>query len=345
MPRPPDSTQHVDALLRSLGERVRHGDLARLLRCGPYTLLQLIGRGGIASVYAAVRDGEDRPRYAIKVFDPGVDAEELLARFAREHTIIRGISHPRIVHVIDSGIQETGQPWFAMPLVNGMPVTREADAHRLGMAERLLLAERACEGVAAAHAAQVIHRDIKPGNIVASWAEPEPEVRLIDFGLARAIASGDRRITPAGALRRMGTPDYMAPEQWSDGIAACDTRADVFSTGMLIAELASGTIARQTSAPSARSASRRSASSRHARVAPGTPCAPSESLERLIDADPSAAAELAHVRRMRSARELQEAVRSLIDPLVAPMLAKDPDGRPPDARAALPMIEATRRAM
>lgn len=342
MPADPQPTDHVDALLRTLGERVREGDLARLIRCGPFTLLHSVGRGGIASVYAAARDGETAARFAVKVFDRGVDAEEMLKRFSQEHQLIRGIAHPSIIAVVDSGVQETGQPWFAMPLVDGLAVTREADAHRLLLSERLHLAELACAGVAAAHEAGVIHRDIKPGNVIAAWRPPEPEVKVIDFGLARAVGGRDGRVTPTGTVRRMGTPEYMAPEQWSNGIAACDARADVFSLGMLVAELASGVIARSAIAAPRAARPGGTKSTRHARVAPAPPCAPSEALARHMDADPAGADGFARRRGLETATQLLDAVRTLIDPLVAPMLAKDPAGRPPDARAALPLVAAAR---
>lgn len=338
------STDHVDALLRTLGRRVRDGDLSRMVKCGPLTLLHLIGRGGVASVYAAVLDGETSPRFAVKVFDPGVDAEELLIRFEREREIIRSIDHPSIITVTDSGVQETGQPWFAMPRVDGLAVTREADEHRLSIRDRLLLAERACEGIAAAHAAGVIHRDIKPGNVLAAWRERGPDIKVIDFGLARALGGGDRRLTPTATVRRMGTPDYMAPEQWSDGIAACDARADVFALGMLISELAAGVVARHATANPSASSTSLMKQGRHARVAPAPPCAPSDALQSRIEGDPAAAQEMASRRGMASADALRDAVRQVIDPAVASMIAKDPADRPEDARAALALVAAARRA-
>lgn len=339
------STEHVDDLLRTLRQRVRSGDLAKLVRCGPFTLLHPIGRGGVGSVYAAVRDGETAPRFAVKVLDPGVDSEEMLVRFAREQRLLCAISHPGIIAVVGCGVQDTGQPWFAMPLVGGSAITREADAHELRIGDRLDLAAVACDALAATHAAGIIHRDIKPGNVIVSWHPSKPDLKLVDFGLARALFGDEPRVTPAGAVRRMGTPEYMSPEQWSDGIASCDARADVFSLGMLIAELASGVIARTPRVPARADCSPRTTPRRRARIAPAPPCAPSEALARLMHDDADAAQELARRRRLASADELLAAVRSRIDPLVAPMLARDPADRPPDARAAMPMVEATRRSL
>lgn len=339
------STGQVDALLKSLGERMRHGDLSRAVRCGAFTLLHPIGRGGIASVYAAVVDGESAPRYAVKIFDHGVDAEEMLRRFDREHALIRAIEHPSIIAIVDSGVQESGQPWFAMPLVDGAPVTREADMHRLRIGDRLRLAELACEGVAAAHAAGIIHRDLKPGNVIAAWRSPDPEVKVIDFGLARALGGSDQRLTPAGSVHRMGTPDYMAPEQWSDGIASCDARADVFALGMLIAELTSGLIARSARTAPAATRTGRTRSGRHVRAAPPPPCLPSEALADRMRDDPVTVDEIAGLREMPNGDALAETVRRIVDPLVAPMIARDPAHRPADARAVLPLITAARRAL
>lgn len=335
----------LDALLRALGARITRGDLGRMLRCGRFTLLHPIGRGGVAQVFAAIRDGETSPAHAVKLFDPGVDAEDMLARFEAERKLVGAVAHPCVITVVDSGLHESGVPWFAMPLVDGSAITAECDDRMLTIRSRMALVSAACEGLAAAHARGIIHRDIKPGNVIASCRGERHTVRIIDFGLARALAGRGPRLTPLSTVHRMGTPDYMSPEQWSDGIAACDARADVFSLGMLIAELAAGVIARGRRSAPARGTTVRAPSRRPARKAPAPPCAPSEPLAALMLEDPAAAAELARLRRMGSSDELLHAVRSRIDPLVSPMLAKDPRDRPEDALTALQMIEMTRRAL
>ncbi|MBU3727835.1 MAG: serine/threonine protein kinase [Phycisphaerales bacterium] len=335
----------LDALLRALGARITRGDLGRMLRCGRFTLLHPIGRGGVAQVFAAIRDGEESPAHAVKLFDPGVDAEDMLARFEAERKLIGAVAHPCVITVVDSGLHESGVPWFAMPLVDGSAITAECDDRMLTIRSRMALVSAACEGLAAAHARGIIHRDIKPGNVIASCRGERHTVRIIDFGLARALAGRGPRLTPLSTVHRMGTPDYMSPEQWSDGIAACDARADVFSLGMLIAELVAGVIARTRRSSPAQGTTARTPARRRARKAPAAPCAPSESLAQLIREDPAAASGLARLRRMGSSDELLHAVRSRIDPLVSPMLAEDPRDRPEDALAALQMIEMARRAL
>jgi serine/threonine protein kinase len=344
MPERGITSADLGALLRALGARINGGDLGQMLRCGPFTLLNPIGRGGVAQVFAAIRDGDMSPAHAVKLFDPGVDAEDMLARFEAERKLIGAVAHPCVITVIDSGLHESGSPWFAMPLVDGSAITAECDERMLTIKSRMALVSAACEGLAAAHARGIIHRDIKPGNMIASCDGERHTVRIIDFGLARAVAGRGPRLTPISTVHRMGTPDYMSPEQWSDGIAACDARADVFSFGMLIAELVAGVIARTHHSTPARVTTARTPALRRVRKPPAPPCVPSEALAKLNREDPAAALGLARLRRMDSANELLHAVRSHIDPLVAPMLDQHPAGRPPDARAVLPMIRAARRA-
>ena len=332
----------LDALLRALGARIQRGDLNRMLRCGRFTLLHPIGRGGVAQVFAAVRDGDTSPNHAVKLFDPGVDAEDMLARFEEERRIIRSIRHPCVIEMVDAGIHESGSPWFAMPLIDGTPITKEADERTLQLGQRLALAAAACEGLAAAHACNVVHRDVKPGNVIASCSGTTHQVRLIDFGLARAMAGRRPRLTPAGAVHRMGTPDYMAPEQWIDGIASCDACADVFAFGIMIGELLAGVVPRRTQAAPR---SKTSSSGRRAKVAPAPACAPSEALSCHMEVDPSGVKAAARQRGVSGAQDLLRLARDVIDPLVTPLIAKSPADRPSDASAVLPLVEAARRTV
>lgn len=332
----------LDALLRALGARIQRGDLNRMLRCGRFTLLHPIGRGGVAQVFAAVRDGDTSPNHAVKLFDPGVDAEDMLARFEEERRIIRSIRHPCVIEMVDAGIHESGSPWFAMPLIDGTPITKEADERTLQLGQRLALAAAACEGLAAAHACNVVHRDVKPGNVIASCKGVLHEVRLIDFGLARAMSGRRPRLTPAGAVHRMGTPDYMAPEQWTEGIASCDARADVFAFGIMIGELVTGMVPRRDGAADG---SRKSGSGRRTKSAPAPACAPSEALSRQLEIDPSGVRTAARRRGISGAQEFLRIARDVIDPLVAPLVAKSPADRPSDASAVLPLLAAARRAV
>lgn len=332
----------LDALLRALGARIQGGDLGRVLRCGCFTLIHPIGRGGVAQVFAAVRDGDTSPNHAVKLFDAGVDAEDMLARFEEERRIIRSIRHPHVIEVVDAGIHESGSPWFAMPLIDGSAITRESDDRTLTLGQRLALAVAACEGIAAAHACAVLHRDVKPGNVIASCGGATHHVRIIDFGLARAMAGRRPRITPAGAVHRMGTPDYMAPEQWTDGIASCDARADVFSFGIMIGELLTGVVPRRMRAVAGQ---RSSGSGRRSHAMPGPACAPSEALSSQLESDPSGVKAAAKRRGVSGAKELVGLARDVIDCLVAPLIAESPSDRPPDASAVLPLIAKARRAV
>lgn len=332
----------LDGLLRALGARIQGGDLGRMLRCGRFTLIHPIGRGGVAQVFAAIRDGDTAPNHAVKLFDPGVDAEDMLARFEEERRIIRSIKHRAVIEAVDAGMHESGSPWFAMPLIDGSAITRESDDRALMLGQRLALAGAACEGLAAAHACAVVHRDVKPGNVIASCGCTPHHVRLIDFGLARAMAGRRPRLTPAGAVHRMGTPDYMAPEQWTDGIASCDARADVFSFGIMIGELLTGVVPRRTQAASERQSS---GSGRRARVMPAPACTPSQALSRQLETDPSAVKAAAKRRGVSGVQELLRLARDVIDPLVTPLIAKSPADRPSDASAVLPLIAAARRAV
>jgi len=332
----------LDALLRALGARIQGGDLGRMLRCGRFTLIHPIGRGGVAQVFAAIRDGDTAPNHAVKLFDPGVDAEDMLARFEEERRIIRSIRHPGVIAVVDAGVHESGSPWFAMPLIDGSAITRESDERSLTFVQRLALAITACEGLATTHARNVVHRDVKPGNVIASCSGTPHQVRLIDFGLARAMAGRRPRLTPAGAVHRMGTPDYMAPEQWTDGIASCDARADVFAFGIMIGELLTGVVPRRTQAAARE---KTSGSGRRTKAAPAPACAPSEALSRQLEADPPGVKAAAKRRGISGAQELLRLARDVIDPLVTPLIAKSPVDRPSNASAVLPLIEAARRTV
>ena len=190
------------------------------------------------------------------------------------------------------------------------------------------------EAVAAAHAHGVLHRDLKPGNVLLGMHADGPEVKVIDFGMARAIVPDERRITPIGVAHRLGTPEYMAPEQWKDGIATCDARADVFALGMICGEVAAGVLAREPDS------GRPDAPRSRARRAPPSPCLPSVAFARLRSVDPVAADVAARARRVRDAGALLSFLERRIDPLVAPMIAVRPGDRPADGASALALLDA-----
>ncbi len=209
-------------------------------RVGPWTVGEAIGRGGMGTVFRAERaDGLFRQTVALKVIRRGMDTDDVLARFVRERAVLAELDHPRIARLVDGGTAPDGRPYFAMELVEGEPLLAWADRHRLDLDARLDLFLQVCDAVAYAHRRLVVHRDLKPTNVlVAEGDAGQPGVKLLDFGLAKVLdasASDDVR-TSAG--RRLLTPAYAAPEQF-DG-RPVTTATDVYALGVLLHELLTG---------------------------------------------------------------------------------------------------------
>jgi serine/threonine-protein kinase len=323
----------LDAALRKLGEDLRGGSLGAALRCGPFTLLQLVGEGGVGEVFAATRDGEADGivRYAVKLMRPGVDGNEALARFTRERTILDMVSHPSIPRVVASGVTAEGRLWLATDYVHGGAITDMCDLVSASLAARIELLAGVCDAVGAAHAAGVIHRDLKPSNILAA---PVAQGELggaplfpwiIDFGIARALSGGGARLTPMGVAHRVGTPDYMSPEHWEDGIGGCDARSDVFALGVVIGEVLGGALPRATRAGSSDSS--------RTRKRPGAAVVPSVAFRTVMAEDAELAAKIARARGLRSADALLAALERSVDGVVAKSLAGQPNDRYADANA------------
>ena len=331
-----DLLGRVDDALRRLGSQLDE-KVTPALRCGEYSLMRLLSEGAIAEVYLGLAiDPSLTPReVAIKLLKPGVQGEEFLKRFERERAILAALDHPNIVRILGAGLHETGLPWFAMPFELGAPCTDVADAQRLDLRSRLALFACICDAVAAAHDAGVVHRDLKPANVLLVERHGELTPSIIDFGIARAVDAPHAGLTPVGIAHRLGTRDYMPPEQWKFGIGACEANGDVFSLGMLLGVLAAGTIPRKS--PSAESLSAESPGGRRRRNPPPPPPSPSaETLAALASRAPEAANEIVRRRRERSV----DALRTALEPVDRVILraCAPKDERPQDARALARLV-------
>jgi WD40 repeat protein/serine/threonine protein kinase len=212
---------------------------------GPYKLLELLGEGGFGVVYLAERREPMVQRVALKVIKPGMDSRAVVARFEQERQALAVMDHPNVARVLDGGVTPSGRPYFVMEHVKGEPITAYADRQRLTIKERLKLFIPVCEAVQHAHMKGIIHRDLKPSNILVAAGEGDgaPVVKVIDFGVAKAISQTltEKTIfTERGQL--IGTPEYMSPEQAEMGVVDIDTRTDVYSLGVVLYELLSGTL-------------------------------------------------------------------------------------------------------
>ena len=238
--------QHTDAIREWLQQVADlssdHGDCTGE-RIGPYEAAERIGRGGFGEVYRAIRVDGLRREVALKVLKLGMDSRAILKRFERERDALARMNHDAIAKVYEAGTTERGRPWFAMELVEGLPITKFCAECGLSLPERLRLFVEVCLGAQHAHQKGVVHRDIKPGNVLVGGNVDRPSPKLIDFGIARAVAADDdgvhaTRWTEAFAL--VGTPAYMAPEQFDALDREVDTRADVYALGALLFELVTG---------------------------------------------------------------------------------------------------------
>jgi serine/threonine protein kinase/tetratricopeptide (TPR) repeat protein len=211
-------------------------------RIGPYRLLDQLGEGGMGVVYLAEQHTPVQRKVALKVVRTGMMSADVRARFEAERQALALMHHPNVASVFDAGNTQTGQPYFAMEYVQGQDITAHCDRHKLDFQARVGLFLQVCEGVLHAHQKGLVHRDLKPGNILISRAKDQPAtVKIIDFGVAKSM-SGLLASNPAhtrlGSF--VGTPTYSSPEQISGPIANVDTRADIYSLGVVLYELLAG---------------------------------------------------------------------------------------------------------
>ena len=273
----PALRERVDALLRahegagqflergdSLAGQALTADLPKAessgLQIGPYKLVDLIGEGGMGAVYLAQQTEPVKRVVALKVIKAGMDSRQVLARFEAERQALALMDHPNIARVLDAGVvgvpasagasegrlkaglQQEGRPYFVMELVKGVPITKFCDERRLTPRERLELFIPVCHAIQHAHQKGIIHRDIKPTNVLVALYDGKPVPKVIDFGVAKATGvplTEKTLVTGLGAL--VGTPEYMSPEQAELNQLDVDTRSDIYSLGVLLYELLTGT--------------------------------------------------------------------------------------------------------
>jgi eukaryotic-like serine/threonine-protein kinase len=208
---------------------------------GPYKLLQPIGEGGMGTVYMAEQAQPVRRTVALKLVKAGMDSRQVLARFGAERQALAVMDHPSIAKVLDAGATEQGRPYFVMELVKGIPITKFCDERRLTLRERLELAIPVCQAVQHAHQKGIIHRDLKPSNVLIASYDGKPVPKVIDFGVAKATGprlTDQTLYTEFGAV--VGTLEYMSPEQAELNQLDVDTRSDIYSLGVLLYELVTG---------------------------------------------------------------------------------------------------------
>jgi len=210
-------------------------------RIGVYKLIQLIGEGGFGFVFMAQQEQPVQRVVALKIIKLGMDTRQVVARFEQERQALAMMDHPNIARVLDAGATDTGRPYFVMEMVKGEPIAGYCDKNNLTIEQRLELFAQVCTAVQHAHTKGIIHRDIKPSNILVSLQDGRPSAKVIDFGIAKATSSKLTERTLFTEHRQLiGTPEYMSPEQ-AEGSLDIDTRTDVYSLGVLLYELLTGT--------------------------------------------------------------------------------------------------------
>ena len=204
--------------------------------------MQKLGEGGFGVVYMAEQERPVRRYVAIKIIKPGMDTGQVIARFESERQALALMDHPNIARVLDAGATNSGHPYFVMELVKGVPITEFCDKNHLPPEGRLKLFIDVCHAIQHAHHKGIIHRDIKPNNVLVTLHDGIPVVKVIDFGVAKATVQKLTEKTLFTALGQIvGTPAYMSPEQAEMSGLDIDTRSDVYSLGVLLYELLTGT--------------------------------------------------------------------------------------------------------
>jgi serine/threonine protein kinase len=222
---------------REAGDLERSGTII-----GRYKLLEKIGEGGFGVVYMSEQQEPVRRKVALKIIKLGMDTRSVIARFEAERQALAMMDHPNIAKVLDAGTTDTGRPYFVMELVRGVPITKFCEENQLNVSDRLALFVQVCGAIQHAHQKGIIHRDIKPTNVLVTLNDGVPHPMVIDFGVAKAL---NQRLTEktlfTNFAQMIGTPAYMSPEQAEMSKLDVDTRSDVYSLGVLLYELLTGT--------------------------------------------------------------------------------------------------------
>ena len=210
-------------------------------KIGPYKLLQQIGEGGMGTVYMAEQTEPVKRKVALKVIKAGMDTRQVIARFEAERQALAMMDHVNIARVFDAGTTENGRPYFVMELVHGVPITKYCDDNHLTPRQRLELFVPVCQAIQHAHQKGIIHRDIKPSNVMVTLYDGKPVPKVIDFGVAKAT---EQKLTERTLFTQygtmVGTLEYMSPEQAEMSALGVDTRSDIYSLGVLLYELLTG---------------------------------------------------------------------------------------------------------
>jgi len=208
---------------------------------GPFKLLEQIGEGGFGVVFMAEQLQPIRRKVALKILKPGMDTRQVVARFEAERQALALMDHPNIAHIMEGGETASGRPYFVMELVRGLPMTDYCDQESLTALERLKLFVSVCQAVQHAHQKGIIHRDLKPSNVLVTLHDGTPVIKVIDFGIAKALGQQlTDKTLHTGFAQMIGTPLYMSPEQAALSGLDVDTRSDIYSLGVLLYELLTG---------------------------------------------------------------------------------------------------------